>query len=182
MVIKRIFDIIFSFFGLIFLLPLIVLLILISTIDTKSFGLFFQKRVGQFAKLFTIYKIKTVNPKTEKISKWGNFLRKSKLDELPQLINILKGEMSVVGPRPDIEGYYDKLEGENLKVLELKPGLTSEASLKYADEEQLLEKQINPLQYNDCIIFPDKIKLNLEYYYKRNLFLDLIIIWKTIFK
>lgn len=181
MVIKRVFDFIFSLFGLIFLLPLLILLILFSTIDTKSFGLFFQKRVGQFSKMFTIYKIKTVNPRNSSISSYGLFLRKSKLDELPQLLNIFLGDMSFVGPRPDILGYYDKLLGEDNLILNLKPGLTSEASLKYSMEEELLKNQINPLRYNDEVLFPDKVQMNLNYYYNRNLSLDLKIICKTIF-
>ncbi|WP_417431777.1 sugar transferase [Halpernia sp.] len=181
MFIKRVFDIIFSFLGLIILFPIIILLFIISTINTQSFGVFFQKRVGQFAEIFTIYKIKTINLKTGNISKYNAFLRQTKLDELPQLLNILKGEMSFVGPRPDILGYYDKLEGENRLILELKPGLTSEASLKYSNEEELLKLQINPLQYNDEVIFPDKVRINLNYYYGRSLLLDLKIIWKTLF-
>ena len=111
----------------------------------------------------------------------GAFLRNSKLDELPQLWNIVIGNMSFVGPRPDIAGYYDVLEGENRKILELKPGLTSLASIKYSKEELLLEQQENPLNYNDTVIFPDKVKMNLQYYYSNSVFIDVKIIWKTIF-
>jgi lipopolysaccharide/colanic/teichoic acid biosynthesis glycosyltransferase len=89
--------------------------------------------------------------------------------------------MSIVGPRPDIEGYYDKLKGEELKILQLKPGITSEASIKYYNEEVILEQQNNPLLYNDTIIFPDKVKMNLEYYYNQNIILDIAIIIRTIF-
>jgi lipopolysaccharide/colanic/teichoic acid biosynthesis glycosyltransferase len=101
---------------------------------------------------------------------------------LPQLINILLGQMSFVGPRPDIEGYYDNLKGENRKILELKPGLTSLASIKYSNEEEILAKQNDPLKYNDEIIFPDKVKMNLDYFYNRSFYVDLIIIFKTIFR
>ena len=167
---------------LIILSGLLLLCFIIATIDTKSFGLFCQKRVGQYGKLFIIYKLKTINPKTSKISRIGCFFRNSKLDELPQLVNIVKGEMSFVGPRPDIEGYYDKLEGENRKILALKPGLTSLASIKYAQEEAILANQNNPLKYNDEVIFPDKIKMNLDYYYTHSFFVDLKIILKTIFR
>jgi lipopolysaccharide/colanic/teichoic acid biosynthesis glycosyltransferase len=90
--------------------------------------------------------------------------------------------MSFVGPRPDIPGYYDKLKGEDRKLLQLKPGLTSEASIKYANEEEILASQINPLKYNDVEIFPDKVKMNLEYYKNQCFLLDLQIIMKTIFK
>jgi lipopolysaccharide/colanic/teichoic acid biosynthesis glycosyltransferase len=120
-----------------------------------------------------------MHSKTAKVSKIGAFLRKYKLDELPQLINIVLGDMSFVGPRPDIAGYYDKLAGENRKVLDLKPGLTSEAALKYANEEDLLATVENPQQYNDEVIFPDKVKLNLAYYYSRSFWGDIKIIWKT---
>ena len=150
-------------------------------VDTKSNGLFFQQRVGQFGKLFTIYKLKTMHDETGNVSKTGCFFRKYKLDELPQFLNVLKGEMSIVGPRPDIEGYYDKLEGEDRKILELKPGITSEASIKYYNEEEILEQQENGLHYNDSIIFPDKVKMNLDYYYNQNLLLDIKIIINTIF-
>jgi lipopolysaccharide/colanic/teichoic acid biosynthesis glycosyltransferase len=108
-------------------------------------------------------------------------MRKHKLDELPQFFNVLIGNMSIVGPRPDIEGYYDKLEGEDRKILELKPGITSEASLKYYNEEAILEQQENPLLYNDTVIFPDKVRMNLEYYYNRSFWDDLWIIWSTVF-
>lgn len=181
MVYKRIFDFIFSLIALILFGWIILLCILISTLDTKSIGIFTQERIGQHGKIFTIFKIKTINDRLKTISMFGKFLRKSKLDELPQLFNIIKGDMSVVGPRPDIPGYYDALEGENRKILELKPGLTSEASIKYRNEEMLLQSVSNPKKYNDEIIFPDKVKMNLNYYYDHNLLIDLKIILKTIF-
>lgn len=179
---KRLFDIIFSILGLIALSWVLVLAVIISSWDTQSFGLFFQKRVGQYARLFTIIKIKTLHPKTKEISRIGFFFRKTKIDELPQLINILLGDMSFVGPRPDVSGYYDQLDSQDAKILELRPGLTSEASIKYRNEEELLSMQIDPLLYNDKIIFPDKIKMNLQYYKKRNFLLDLKIILNTITK
>ena len=121
-------------------------------------------------------------PLTGKISKLGAFLRKSKLDELPQFWNVLIGDMSFVGPRPDIAGYYDVLEGEDRKILLLKPGLTSLASIKYANEEEILGLQENSLLYNDTIIFPDKVKMNLDYYYNHSFLSDINIIIKTIFR
>ncbi|HNP32732.1 MAG TPA: sugar transferase [Flavobacterium sp.] len=181
-IVKRVFDIIVSSIVLILFLPFIVISWIILMIDTQSSGVFFQKRVGQYGKLFIIYKLKTMHPKTEAVSKVGAFFRKYKLDELPQFLNVLKGEMSIVGPRPDIEGYYDKLEGEARKILELKPGITSEASIKYYNEEDILEKQENALHYNDTVIFPDKVKMNLDYYYNQNLLSDIKIIIKTIFR
>ena len=178
---KRIFDIIFSVIGLTSLALLIIILILVSSVDTKSFGIFYQKRIGQFGKVFQIFKIKTISERSRKASSYGLFLRKSKLDELPQLFNILIGDMSFVGPRPDISGYYDMLQGEQRKILQLKPGLTSEASIKYSDEESILNLQENPLEYNDNVIFPDKVKMNLDYFYKQSLLVDLKIILKTVF-
>ena len=179
---KRLFDLIFSFTIFILISWILILAVLVASIDTKSFGIFFQDRIGQYGKLFKILKIKSMNDSTKRISFFGKFLRKSKIDELPQLLNILLGQMSFVGPRPDISGYYDKLEGENRKILEMKPGLTSLAYIKYSNEEDLLSKQINPLQYNDKVIFPDKVKMNLDYYYKQSFLLDLQIIVKTILR
>lgn len=178
---KRFFDITFSTFVILLFGWIILLCVLIATLDTKSFGIFTQERIGRHGKMFTIFKIKTMNDRLKTISMFGKFLRKSKLDELPQLFNIIKGDMSVVGPRPDIPGYYDLLEGENRRVLELKPGLTSEASIKYRNEETFLQSVSNPKQYNDEIIFPDKVRMNLHYYYNHNLLIDLKIILKTIF-
>lgn len=180
--IKKLFDFLFSLFGLLIFGWLILLLWVLATIDTQSNGFFFQNRIGQFGKIFKIVKLKTIHPKTGKISKLGAFLRKSKIDELPQLWNVLIGDMSFVGPRPDIAGYYDLLEGENRKILELKPGLTSLASIKYANEEEILETQENPLLYNDTIIFPDKVQMNLDYYYHHSFLGDIKIIVKTVFR
>ncbi|MDY3513626.1 sugar transferase [Riemerella anatipestifer] len=143
--------------------PLLLMLFILVSVDTFSYGIFVQDRVGQYGKLFRIYKFKTIRPVSREISNVGAFLRKTKLDELPQLFNILKGEMSFIGPRPDVPGYYDGLKGEDRKVLILKPGLLSEASLEYRNEEYLLNQKENPLKYNDEVIFPHKIKLNLEY-------------------
>ena len=178
---KRIFDLFFSFVGLLLSGWLLVFFWIIASLDTKSNGLFVQERIGQWGHIFKIYKLKTICPQTNRISRIGLFLRQTKIDELPQLWNVLKGEMSLVGPRPDIQGYYDLLEGEYRKVLELKPGITSEASIKYQNEETLLAQQENPLVYNDTIIFPDKVRMNLEYYYNRSFFGDIGIIVRTVF-
>lgn len=181
--IKRFFDIIFSLFILVVFFWVLLISWLLAVIDTHTNGIFVQERIGQYGKKFKIYKLRTIitSSTSEKyrISKIGRLLRYYKLDELPQVYNILKGDMSVVGPRPDVPGYYDLLVGENRKILELKPGLTSLASLKYNKEEFLLEKKESPLTYNDNIIFPDKVQLNLSYYYNRSFGGDLIIILKT---
>ena len=181
--IKRLFDILFAITTLLLLGWLIIICWLLASIDTNSNGLFIQKRIGQFGKPFNIYKLKSMREHhgQKTISRFGNFIRKTKIDELPQLFNVLIGNMSVVGSRPDVPDYYDKLQGEERKILELKPGLTSLATLKYANEETLLAQQENPLHYNDTILFPDKVKLNLHYYHTHTFFGDLKIIWKTMF-
>lgn len=179
---KRTFDISFSFFALLVLAGPLLLCYLVASFDTMSNGLFLQIRIGQFGKPFTIFKFRTIHPQSGKVSAIGAFFRKSKIDELPQLLNVLIGNMSFVGPRPDIMGYYDALAGEDRKVLELKPGITCAASIKYANEEEILSRQPDPLIYNDTVIFPDKVKMNLEYYYRHSFMGDLKILWATFFK
>jgi lipopolysaccharide/colanic/teichoic acid biosynthesis glycosyltransferase len=112
----------------------------------------------------------------------GSFFRKTKLDELPTLWNVFIGDMSLVGPRPDVPGYADKLTGDNRRILQLRPGITGPATLKYANEEQLLANVDDPVKYNDEVIFPDKVRINLEYLDNWNFWLDIKIIFKTIFR
>jgi lipopolysaccharide/colanic/teichoic acid biosynthesis glycosyltransferase len=181
---KRFFDVLFSVLVLCLFSWLVLIAWGLAVIDTGTNGIFTQERIGRYGKRFKIYKLRTIQRIHDsgefQISRMGRLLRNFKLDELPQLFNVLKGEMSIVGPRPDIAGYYDLLEGENRKILELKPGLTSLASLKYYDEDQLLEKQDSPLEYNDQVLFPDKVQLNLEYYYQQSFWEDIKIIIKTV--
>lgn len=118
----------------------------------------------------------------DRILPFGKWLRRTKIDEIVELINVLKGDMSLVGPRPDVKGYADILEGEDRKILELRPGITGPASLKYINEEEILAQVENPKLYNDTIIFPDKVKINLEYYYNRTFWEDIRIILHTIFR
>ena len=158
--------------------PLLLLILIIASISSRSSGLFLQTRIGQHARPFTIYKFRTMN--SGEVTGIGKFLRKTKLDELPQLINIVKGDMTFVGPRPDVPGYYDQLTGKDRRVLELKPGLTSLAAIKYRNEEELLEKQENPAVFNDHVIFPDKVRMNLEYLENKSFSHDFKIIWLTI--
>lgn len=172
------FDFILAILLILVLFPLMLFCIIFSLLSSNSLGIFTQKRIGEHGKPFTIYKLQTMQE--GKVTKIGKYLRKYKIDELPQLFNILKGDMSFVGPRPDVPGYYDQLEGEDRKVLTLKPGLTSLATIKYRHEEQLLAVQSNPLQYNDQYVFPDKVKMNLEYLEKRSLWYDIKIIGLTI--
>ncbi|PJJ67807.1 sugar transferase [Chryseobacterium geocarposphaerae] len=160
-------------------LPLFVILVILTSIDTGFPGIFTQKRVGREGKLFVIYKFQTYHSHTSQKSSFGKWMRKTKLDELPQLFNILKGEMSFVGPRPDIPGYYDVLKDDDRLVLGLKPGLTSEAGIKYRNESKILENQPDPLKYNDEVLFPDKMKMNLEYYHQLSFKTDILILLKT---
>ena len=118
----------------------------------------------------------------ERILPFGKWLRKTKLDVIFELVNVLKGEMSFVGPRPDVPGYADLLQGSDRNILELKPGITGPASLKYINEEEILAQVSNPQQYNDEVIFPDKVKINLEYYDNRTFWGDVRIIIDTIFR
>lgn len=187
--IKKCFDIVFSIIGLVITFPIILIAWMVASIETKTNGMFSQVRIGQYAKPFKIYKIKTMKDKRgttittandSRITKSGKFFRRFKIDELPQLFNVLKGDMSFVGPRPDVPGYADKLEGEDRIILSIKPGITGEASLKYKNEEEILAKVDNPKEYNDKVIWPDKVKINREYIKNWSLKRDIEIIIKTI--
>lgn len=191
MILKIIFDRIMALFGLLFLSP--VLLIVAILIKLKMPGgpiIFSQKRVGQYGKLFTMYKFRSMTvghggssisvAGENRITPLGVKLRKYKLDELPELWNVLIGDMSFVGPRPDVPGYADILEGNDRRVLELKPGITGPASLKYRNEEEILAMQDDPIKYNDEVIFPDKVKINLRYLDNWSFFEDIKIIIYTV--
>lgn len=191
--IKRFFDLTSSFIGILVLLPLILVISIVIKLDSKGPVFFKQKRIGKDGKLFTMIKFRsmsvvqksksTVSIKGDvRITKVGAFIRKYKFDELPELWNVLVGQMSIVGPRPDVKGFADELQGEDRLILELRPGITGPASLKYANEEELLSHQENPEKYNNEVIFPDKVRINLDYYYNQNLILDLKIIFATIFR
>lgn len=188
---KRLFDIILSFFGLLATWWLILIAWLVATIETKSNGFFIQKRVGQNGKLFNVYKIKTMkkvdginttitSSNDVRITKSGKFFRDTKIDELPQLWNVLIGDMSFVGPRPDVPGYADKLIGDDRIILSIKPGITGPASLKYKNEEEILSQQENPKEYNDTVIWPDKVKINKDYIKNWSLKQDIKYILKTV--
>ena len=188
---KRLFDLFFSFIGiLIFLIP-ILLLIALSTISTGKFGLYTQLRVGKHAKTFTMFKIRTMKgiddgifitlKNDKRITPIGKFLREFKLDELPQLFNVLMGNMSLVGPRPDVVGYADKLVGDDRIILNVRPGITGPATLKFKNEEELLAKQSDPLQYNDEVIWKEKIEINKKYIKNWTFKGDLKFILRTFF-
>lgn len=184
---KRLFDLVLSVLLLPFLIIPIVLLVLLSWIDTKEYGLFSQNRVGQHGRLFKIYKIRTLKKEHHRLgelhlsaTRFGNWLRTTKLDELPQLLNVLFGQMSFVGPRPDLEGFADTLTGEDRIILRVKPGITGPATLKYKDEDNLLAMQNNPEVYNRTIIWPDKVKINKNYVQNWSFYLDLKYIFQSI--
>ena len=191
MLLKYIFDRVMAFVGLLVLSP--VLLIVAILIRVKMPGgpvIFKQKRVGRNGKLFTMYKFRsmTVNHGGSSISVAGESritplgakLRHYKLDELPELWNVLIGDMSFVGPRPDVPGYADQLKGKDREVLKLRPGITGPASLKYRDEEDLLAKQPDPQRYNDEVIFPDKVRINLYYLHHYSFVKDIQMIFCTV--
>lgn len=174
MILKWLFDRFWGVVGLLLLWPLLIIVAIL--IKVKMPGgpvLFKQKRVGRHGKLFTMYKFRSMTVSHSgssvsvageaRITPLGATLRRSKLDELPELWNVMIGEMSIVGPRPDVPGYADKLQGDDRRILELRPGITGPASLKYRNEEELLAKVENPVEYNDTVIFPDKVRINLYY-------------------
>lgn len=174
MIAKYLFDRIMAFVGLVVLSPILfVVWILIRIKMPDGPVVFTQKRVGKGGKLFTMYKFRSMSAHhsgstvsvagESRITPLGAKLRRYKLDELPELWNVFIGDMSFVGPRPDVPGYADKLEGDDRRVLQLRPGITGPASLKYRDEEVLLAAQANPQEFNDKVIYPDKVRINLYY-------------------
>jgi len=188
-IVKRVFDFTLSLIGLLLTWPIILVAWIIASIETKSNGMFSQIRVGEDGKYFKIYKIKTMQNKKgttittandSRITKSGKIFRKYKIDELPQLFNVLKGDMSFVGPRPDVPGYADRLSGEDRIILSVKPGITGPASLKYKNEEEILANVENPKEYNDKVIWPDKVRINKEYIKNWSLKKDIEYIIKTI--
>lgn len=188
---KRLFDIVFSIWGLVLLLPVLAVVAFLIKLRMPGGPIFYrQQRVGRHGELFTMVKFRSMQVGTDassvsvagetRITPLGAKLRKWKLDELPELWNVLKGEMSFVGPRPDVPGYADRLQGEDRVILELRPGITGPASLKYRDEEVILAGVANPQAYNDEVLYPDKVRINREYYYNRTFWGDVIIILMTV--
>jgi len=189
--VKRVFDVIVSLIGLMLTWWIILIAWIVASIETRSNGFFVQKRVGKDGKLFSVIKIKTMK-KIEgldttitaandvRITKSGQFFRNTKIDELPQFINVLFGSMSFVGPRPDVEGYADQLQDDDRIVLSIRPGITGPASLKYKNEEEILSKQKDSKKYNDEVIWPDKVSVNKKYIKNWSFWKDIQYIIKTI--
>ena len=190
---KRLIDFIMSFTALILLSPFLLFISILVKISSNGSILFVQERVGKNGILFKMIKFRTmyedhndnntISVKGDsRITKLGFFLRKYKIDELPELINVLFGDMSFVGPRPDVKGYADKLKGDHRKILKLRPGITGPASIKFINEELLLSQQKNPKYYNDNVIYPEKVRINLDYFYNNSIWIDFKIIFATIFR
>ena len=190
---KRLFDITASFFGILILSPLFIFISLWVGLSSKGGVFYKQIRVGRNNKDFKLYKFRsmrvnsdkqgllTVGSKDSRITKAGYFIRKYKIDELPQLFNVLKGDMSFVGPRAEVRRYVDLYSEEQMKVLSVRPGITDPASIKYRNENDILSSASNPEEYYIQHIMPDKLKINIDYINKRTFVKDIKIIFQTIF-
>jgi len=190
--VKAIFDQLAALLGIIILSPLLIVITLVVIIDSPGSPFFVQMRVGKKARLFGLFKFRTMKPFSEKdgkltigardprITRVGYILRKYKLDELPQLFNVLLGHMSVVGPRPEVPEYVSHYDKVQLRVLEVKPGITDYASLSYFTESEMLAKSSDPRKTYLEEIMPAKLALNLEYIARRSFTEDMRVIGKTI--
>ncbi len=189
---KRIFDVVFSLLGLLVSSILMVIIAILIKLDSSGPVIYSQWRVGKNGRLFKLYKFRTMVKDADKIggtvttaddpriTRIGKILRKFKLDELPQLWNVLKGDMSFVGPRPDVPGFADKLKGRDRIILSVRPGITGPATLKFRNEEELLKQQENPEEYNLKVIWPEKVRLNREYVENYSFWKDIKYILLTI--
>ena len=190
MMLKWLFDRLMAFFGLLFLWPVLLVVAILIKINMSGPVLFVQQRVGKDGKLFNCHKFRSMSighngssisvAGESRITPLGAKLRKYKLDELPELWDVLIGNMSFVGPRPDVPGYADKLQGEDRIILTLRPGITGPTTLKYRNEEELLAQVKNPQQYNDEVIYPDKVRLNRYYAEHYSFIEDIKMIFCTV--
>lgn len=190
-ILKRSFDLVVSALGLISLFPLIFLLVVASTVDTRQPGIFAQARIGRHGKPFRVHKVRTMRDSASitttvtvdcdpRITRFGVILRRFKLDELPQLWDVLIGNMSLVGPRPDVAGWADKLVGAERSILSLRPGITGPASLYFRNEEVILSSVERPEEYNRSTIWPKKVELNIQYLNNWTLRRDLALMLETL--
>lgn len=190
---KRSFDVTFAALGLLVSAPLIALGWLAATLETRRNGFFLQDRIGMNGRPFRIVKLRTMHDSLSglgsvtaandpRITRSGAFLRRTKIDELPQLWNVLVGDMSFVGPRPDVPGYADQLQDDDRIILSVRPGITGPATLKYRNEEVLLGRQPDPQRYNREVIWPDKVRINREYVAQRSFLGDLKYLVKTVIR
>lgn len=187
--VKRSFDALVAGVGLVVSSPLIAAAWLVATVDTRANGLFRQERIGRDAQPFEVLKIRTmrgVGGSTvtargdARITRLGALLRRLKIDELPQLINVVRGEMSLVGPRPDVAGFADALTGHDRVILSVRPGITSPAAVAFRHEEELLAAVADPETYNREVIWPEKVRINREYVENWTLRGDLRCLWGTL--
>ena len=188
---KRLFDFTAALAGLVVLSPLMVVLAVLVRATSPGPALFIQERVGRHGRLFRCAKFRTmcagaqaqgtVTTATDaRVTTVGRFLRRWKLDELPQLWNVLAGRMSFVGPRPDVPGYADRLQGDDRRILELRPGITGPATLLFREEERLLALARDPKAFNDAVVYPEKIRLNRDYLESGNFGRDVGYIFATV--
>jgi lipopolysaccharide/colanic/teichoic acid biosynthesis glycosyltransferase len=188
---KRCFDIVGAIGLLLITAPIILIAYAAASIDTHQNGFFSQTRIGRFGQPFKIIKIRTMRDlpgvttsvtraNDPRITRLGQFLRRSKIDELPQLINVLRGDMSFVGPRPDVPGFADCLLGDDRIILSVRPGITGPASLKFRLEQEVMAQQTNPERYNREVIYPEKVRLNCHYVQNYSFWVDLKYMYKTI--
>ena len=189
---KRIFDLVFSFFGLLFLSPLFIVIFFLMKTTTNGPVIYRQLRVGKYNNDFFIFKFRTmlvdadklglltVGNRDVRVTKLGFYLRKFKLDELPQLVNVLTGDMSFVGPRPEVRKYVELYNSVQLQVLNVRPGITDLASIMFRNENELLSAQQDPDSYYINVIMPKKLEINLDYLKESTLLKDIFVIFKTI--
>lgn len=188
---KRAFDVTVSFVLLVVTAPVIAGAVIVAAVETKHSGLFSQSRVGRHGELFKLLKVRTMyhNPiitttvttgADSRITRSGAIMRKLKIDELPQLVNVLRGDMSLVGPRPDVPGFADTLADAERRVLSVRPGITGPATIAFRHEEQLLNEADDPELYNREVIWPEKVRLNCEYVDSYSLLSDIRFIAATV--
>jgi lipopolysaccharide/colanic/teichoic acid biosynthesis glycosyltransferase len=192
--VKRFFDIFFSFFGLLFLLPLFIIVAVLIKVNSDGPVFFRQERIGKDFRTFRIFKFRTMSMNTKKegslvtvagdkrVTKIGALLRKTKIDELPQLLNVLKGDMSLVGPRPEVKKYVDLFKAEYKKLLTIKPGITDPASIKYSEEERVLALSQSWEDEYIKKVLPEKIRLSMTYVEDHNIVTDVKLILRTIMR
>ena len=188
---KRLFDFAAALAGLVVLSPLMLALAVLVRATSPGPALFIQERVGRQGRIFRCAKFRTMGAGAQaqgtvttaadaRVAALGRWLRRWKLDELPQLWNVLAGRMSFVGPRPDVPGYADRLQGDDRRILELRPGITGPATLLFRDEERLLALAKNPQAFNDAVVYPEKVRLNREYLEAGNFWRDLGYVFATV--
>jgi lipopolysaccharide/colanic/teichoic acid biosynthesis glycosyltransferase len=188
---KRFFDIVLAAVGLLLIGWLIGIFAICARWDTGRSGIFCQQRIGRYGRLFWLYKIRTMRDvpgvtvtvtasRDPRITRLGRVLRRWKIDELPQLVNVLRGDMSLVGPRPEVPEYLERIRREAPLVLSMRPGITGPASIKYRHEEQILAVHADPIAFNEQVIYPDKLRINLAYVRDYSLRIDLICLWQSV--